>query len=88
MDIDLTSQDTIKHEYEVHVITKVLTITFKDASDTIIGTIEIEEARYRPLLDALNTAAKQLYDDFAQGIQDHRSSLRLLTKEGVTTFIP
>jgi hypothetical protein len=86
MDIDLTGQTRIKHEYEVHAITKVLTITFKDASDVVLGTIEIEEARYRPFMDALGTVSRQLYDEYAQGIRDHRSSLRILTKEGQTDF--
>ena len=88
MDIDLTGQDTIKHEYEVHFLTKVLKVTFKDSADTVLGTIEIEEAKYRPLLDALRTVANQMYDDWAEGIQRHRSSFRILDKKGETVLFP
>lgn len=88
MDIDLTGQNTIKHEYSVHSITRVLTVTFKDSGDTVLGTIEIEEAKYRPLIDALRTAANQMYDDWAEGILRHRSSFRILERKGETSLFP
>jgi hypothetical protein len=55
--MDLTGQSTIKHEYDFNESTGITTITFKDASDVSLGTIEIETARYRELMGALRYTA-------------------------------
>lgn len=72
MDIDLTGQATIKHDYSFSAGN--IKVTFKDASDTILGTVEIEEVRFRPLMQILKTISEQIYDEYAQNIQRSRTT--------------
>ena len=82
MDIDLTGQATIKHEYSFSAGN--IKVTFKDASDTILGSIEIEEVRFRPLMQILKSISEEFYDEFALYIQRSRSSFNKNEKIAIT----
>jgi len=82
MDIDLTGQATVKHSYSFSG--GDITITFKDSSDVVLGSITVEEVRFRPLMQVLKTNAEQLYNDFAQNIQRSRSTFDVNAGEART----
>jgi len=84
MDIDLKAQATIKHEYSFS--SGNIKITFKDSLDTILGTVEIEEVRFRPLMNTLNSLANEIYDAYAENIQRVRTSFDKNAGEAITEF--
>ena len=84
MDINLTGQPTIKHEYSFS--SGNITVTFKDASDTVLGSIEIEEVRFRPLMQVLKSISEEVYDDFALYIQRSRSNFNKNERIATTEF--
>ena len=84
MDIDLTGQATLKHEYSFAAGN--IKVTFKDASDTILGSIEVEEVRFRPLMQILKGISEEFYDEFALYIQRSRSNFNKNEKTATTEF--
>lgn len=57
--MDLTNQPILTVTYDLDDETGILTATFKDASDITLGTIEIENSKYRSLMRALTLAAEE-----------------------------
>lgn len=57
--MDLTSQTTIRTSYEVDPDTNILTITLKDGSNVELGTIVIENIKYRSLMRAMEVMASE-----------------------------
>jgi hypothetical protein len=53
MIMDLTDKPKIRLFYELDEDTNILTITFKDDLDVELGTIEIENSKYRSFMKAL-----------------------------------
>jgi len=51
--MDLKDKSIVRTFYDLNEDTNILTITFKDELDVGIGTIEIENTKYRSLMRAL-----------------------------------
>jgi len=63
--MDLTDQPNIKHKWTI--TDGVLTIQFKDDSDTVLGDIIIEGNRFRSLQEALNEVSRKFFPDVDSG---------------------
>jgi hypothetical protein len=57
--MDLTNQPNLIVDYELDEDTNILTATIKDASSVVLGTIVIENSKYRSLMRALTVAADE-----------------------------
>ena len=84
--MDLTGQSKLTHTYAVNPNTSRVTVTFLDTDENILGSIEIEEARFRPLMEALYSVSKEMYDEFAPNIQDHRTMCKINSGVSITEF--
>jgi len=57
--MDLTNQPSLIVDYELDEVTNILTATIKDSSAVVLGTIIIENSKYRSLMRALTVAADE-----------------------------
>lgn len=57
--MDLTNQPNLIIDYELDEDTNILTATIKDGSSAVLGTIVIENSKYRSLMRALTVAADE-----------------------------
>jgi len=51
--MDLTNQPNIKFAYDLDPDTNIITITFMDDLDVVLGIITIENTKYKSLLEAM-----------------------------------
>ena len=61
--MDLTNQPIIKFAYALDEV-GILNITIMDGSDAVLGTMIVENAKYRSLMDALSTMAQERVTSF------------------------
>ena len=84
--MDLKANAKIVHDYFINPNTSVITVTFRDALGLELGTIEIEEARFRPFIEALHIVSKELYGEYSQGIQKQTTSFAVNDLLATTEF--
>lgn len=84
--MDLTDKPTIKTAYEVDPDTNILTITFKDSADVEIGTLVIENVKYKSLMAALQLIASDRITSVMTQV-GHRTIYRSYMDEGETIFV-
>lgn len=84
--MDLSGQSKINHEYSVDNQTGVATVTFKDDSDNVLGTVQIEEMRLRAFIESLAFVQKEFYGDLTQNLQEAKTTLRVNEDKAVTEF--
>jgi hypothetical protein len=57
--MDLTNQPNLIVDYELDEVTNILTATIKDSNAVVLGTIIIENSKYRSFMRALTVAADE-----------------------------
>lgn len=83
--MDLTSQSSIKITHDVDPDTNVVTITLLDSLDGELGTIEIENIKYRAFMRALETFATERVTPLMPQVS-FRSNYEVNTGEGEIFF--
>ena len=84
--MDFTGVTTVKTSYSLNEETNILTVTFKDESDVTIGTLVIENIKYKTLIKALGTIADERITSLMTQVGS-RTAYRALDNQGETTFV-
>jgi len=84
--MDFTTLIQYKHEYFHNPDTGVTTITFKNGSDDVLGTITIETSKYRAFVESLGQLGKEQVDDWQANVFSYKTSFKKNQLEAVTTF--
>ena len=86
--MDFTGVSAFIHEYEHDEETGITTITFKNASEVVLGTITIESVKYRALVESISALAKEQVDDWQLNIQRYSTAFNKNTGVASTNFKP
>ena len=84
--MDFTTLIQYKHEYFHNPDTGVTTITFKNASDDVLGAITIESSKYRAFVESLGQLGKEQVDDWQANVFSYKTTFKKNQLEAVTTF--
>jgi len=84
--MDFTTLIQYKHEYFHNPDTGITTITFKNASDDVLGTITIESSKYRAFVESLGQLGKEQIDDWQANVFGYSTTFKKNQLEAVTTF--
>ena len=85
--MDLSGQGTIKTVWEKDDITGLVTVTFKDSTEAVIlGTITLEQNKFRSMMDALGEVGRYYFPDTLPGRVKHRTVFENSTNKAATTF--
>lgn len=72
--MDLTGQAGFKIEYSIDDLSGNFVVTFKTPNGlSTLGTIEIEELKFRAMMESLAEDAKAMYDDLTPGLERRRT---------------
>lgn len=70
--MDLSGTQTLKLEYSLDEILGLVTLTFKNSSNVVLGTIVQDRIRLKSTLDALKLMGQENISDLDNTLQGYR----------------
>jgi len=84
--MDLSGNSELKLSLDIDAGTGMTTLTLKDSSDVILGTIITDTSRFRPIMGCLYTVAREYSPDADIVPQGFRINLDKNAKTAVVEF--
>jgi hypothetical protein len=86
--MDLTGQDIVKTGWVYDELNDIMTVTFKDDADVVLGDMILEGNKFRSMLDAMSQVGRMLFPSTLDLTtrMEHKTNFDILSGEAVTEF--